>query len=91
MMDTPRRNPGPEELTDDALISLGREAFVQEASALESIGGHGVGLAEDLVTAFTRQLHVSGDWHARVTIERSDVRAFMACKRLKPSPVRDDW
>ena len=35
MMESPRRNPDPNELKDDALISLGRAAFIQEAGAIE--------------------------------------------------------
>ena len=38
MMETPRRNPDPDEMKDEALVALGRESFLQEAGALESIG-----------------------------------------------------
>jgi arabinose-5-phosphate isomerase len=38
MMEAPRRNPDPSELTDEFLVDLGREAFLQEATALTGIG-----------------------------------------------------
>jgi arabinose-5-phosphate isomerase len=41
MMDAPRRNPDAAELKDDALLALGRKAFLQEAEALQAIG-HGL-------------------------------------------------
>lgn len=37
-MNTPRRDPAPAELQDDALIKLGRETFAQEASVLAEVG-----------------------------------------------------
>lgn len=48
MMEAARRNPDPEELKDDALISLGREAFIQEAGAIEAVG---LGLDADFARA----------------------------------------
>ncbi len=38
MMDAPRRNADAEDLNDESLLGYGRESFLQEASALESIG-----------------------------------------------------
>ncbi len=48
MMEAVRRNPDPEELKDDALIRLGRDAFIQEAGAIEAVG---LGLDADFARA----------------------------------------
>jgi len=48
MMKTPGRNPDPEELKDETLVLLGREAFLQEAEALKAVG---LGLDEDFARA----------------------------------------
>ena len=50
MMEAVRRNPDPEELKDDALIRLGRDAFIQEAGAIEAVG---LGLDADFARAVT--------------------------------------
>jgi len=38
MINNPRRQPAPEELQDEALISMGRETFAQEAEVLVTVG-----------------------------------------------------
>ncbi len=57
MMEVPRRNPSPEELKDEALTALGREAFLQEAGALEAIG---LGLDADFGRAVRRLFACTG-------------------------------
>jgi len=48
MMNAPRGNPDAENMSDESLIGFGREAFLQEAGALESIGR---GLDENFAAA----------------------------------------
>jgi len=57
MMEVPRRNPDQTELTDEALVALGRDAFFQEAGALEAIGR---GLDQDFVRAVRRLFDCQG-------------------------------
>ncbi|MEN8005693.1 MAG: KpsF/GutQ family sugar-phosphate isomerase [Candidatus Krumholzibacteriota bacterium] len=57
MMEMPRRNPSADELSDESLLGFGREAFLQEAGALESIGH---GLDEDFARAVRRLYECSG-------------------------------
>ena len=57
MMDAPRRNPGADELSDESLLGFGREAFLQEADALESIGH---GLDENFAAAVRRLFECTG-------------------------------
>ena len=57
MMDAPRRDPDAEKLDDASLLAIGREAFLQEAGALESIGN---GLDENFAAAVRRLYECSG-------------------------------
>lgn len=73
MMDASRRNPAPEELTDDALISMGQEAFRQEASALGTIG-------DTLDGEFARAVRCLWENNGRVLVTGLGKSGFVARK-----------
>jgi arabinose-5-phosphate isomerase len=73
MMEIPSRRPAPDELADDALIAMGRAAFIQEADALKAV-------AASLDGAFAQAVRALFDCRGRVLVTGLGKSGFVARK-----------